>query len=158
MAIPAPDPATPHAARYPTGSLRRISRRIEVARLALEIVLAHVKVRRALRGNTPVDVVLATLRPDRELPRSKPLNAEVTREIRHIAHAVTRTLALLPGDTRCLTQALVLSSLLANRAIATTLVIGAHSAPGFAAHAWVEHEGRPILPAGDGLFETLAEL
>jgi hypothetical protein len=45
-----------------------------------------------------------------------------------------------------LVQSLVLSRLLTARAISSTLVIAAHAQPDFAAHAWLEHEGRPVLP------------
>jgi hypothetical protein len=40
----------------------------------------------------------------------------------------------------------VLSALLSARGISSTLVIGANSEPDFVAHAWVEHEGWPLLP------------
>jgi hypothetical protein len=60
--------------------------------------------------------------------------------------AVRRTLRVLPTDSRCLVQALVLSGLLASRGISSTLVIGARPQPWFTAHAWVEHEGQPVLP------------
>jgi len=75
-----------------------------------------------------------------------------------LSRAVTRTLALLPGDTRCLMQALVLTGLLARRGIPAKLVIGARTTPRFFAHAWVEHAGQPVLAAGGGLFTTLVEL
>lgn len=63
-----------------------------------------------------------------------------------LGNAVGRTLRILPTDSRCLVQSLVLSRLLSARGISSTLVIGAHSRPEFAAHAWVEHEGHPVLP------------
>jgi len=63
-----------------------------------------------------------------------------------LARAVTRTLRVLPTDSRCLVQSLVLSRLLATRGIASTLVIGARSENSFMAHAWVEHGGYPLLP------------
>ncbi len=69
-----------------------------------------------------------------------------------------RTLALLPGDTRCLARSFVLTRLLARRGIPATLVIGTRTTPSFAAHAWVEHAGRPVLPAGDGSFARIVEL
>jgi len=60
--------------------------------------------------------------------------------------AVRRTLSVLPTDSRCLVQSLVLSRLLSTRSISSTLVIGARAEPRFDAHAWVEHEGVPVLP------------
>lgn len=65
---------------------------------------------------------------------------------------------MVPGDTRCLMQALVLTRLLSRRGIPAKLVIGARTAPSFFAHAWVEHAGQPVLSAGDGLFDKLVEL
>jgi hypothetical protein len=59
---------------------------------------------------------------------------------------VTKTLRVLPTDSRCLVQSLVLSRLLATRGIPSTLVIGARSDSTFMAHAWVEHGGYPLLP------------
>lgn len=65
-----------------------------------------------------------------------------------LGRAVSRTLRVLPTDSSCLMQALVLSRLLAARGIPSTLVIGARSNPSFAAHAWVEHAGVAVLPSG----------
>jgi Transglutaminase-like superfamily len=68
-----------------------------------------------------------------------------------LGYAVTKTLRVLPTDSRCLVQALVLSELLSTRGIPSTIVIGAHSQPAFEAHAWVEYAGRPALsPEGFG--------
>ena len=55
-------------------------------------------------------------------------------------------------------SSLVLGALLARRGIPATLVIGAHAAPSFRAHAWVEHAGQPVLSPGDGTFGRLVEL
>ena len=75
-----------------------------------------------------------------------------------LAQAVGRTLSPLPGDTRCLMRSLVLSSLLSRRGLESTLVIGARTAPEFAAHAWVEMGGRPVLPDGGETYRRLLEL
>jgi hypothetical protein len=64
----------------------------------------------------------------------------------------------LPTDTRCLTRSLVLSRLLARRAIPSTLVIGVRSEPSFLAHAWVEHGGSAVLPTNRDVYQRLAEL
>jgi Transglutaminase-like superfamily len=53
-------------------------------------------------------------------------------------------------------RSLVLVSLLARRSLPATLVIGVLPGERFAAHAWVELSGRPLLPAGD--YERLVEL
>ena len=79
-------------------------------------------------------------------------------EARRLGRAVIRTLDPLPGDTRCLVRSLVLTRLLARRGIASTLVIGARTTPGFLAHAWVEHRGVAVLDPGGGQFARLTEL
>lgn len=76
----------------------------------------------------------------------------------HLGHAVFRTLRVLPTDSRCLVQSLVLSQMLGARGIPSTLVIGAHTRPQFTAHAWVEHDGRPVLPPRDFQDARLVEL
>jgi hypothetical protein len=75
-----------------------------------------------------------------------------------LGHAVGRVLVALPTDTRCLARSLVLMRLLATRGVPASLVIGVATEPEFGAHAWVEHGGRPLLPAGGGRFERLLEL
>lgn len=57
-----------------------------------------------------------------------------------------RTLRLLPTDSRCLAQSLVLLRMLSDRGIPATFIIGAHSRPEFEAHAWIEYAGAPVLP------------
>jgi hypothetical protein len=75
-----------------------------------------------------------------------------------LGNAVDRVLSVLPTDSRCLVQSLVLTRLLTARGIPSKLVIGAHSTPHFEAHAWVEYQGRPVLPPGDFLDSRLHEL
>jgi hypothetical protein len=75
-----------------------------------------------------------------------------------LGNAVARVLGALPTDTRCLARSLVLMRLLARRGVPASLVIGVATEPEFGAHAWVEHGGRPLLPAGGGRFERLLEL
>ena len=50
------------------------------------------------------------------------------------------------------------TQLLARRGIPARLVIGARAGPDFLAHAWVEHDGVPVLSPGDGSFGRLVEL
>ncbi|MHB8235244.1 MAG: lasso peptide biosynthesis B2 protein [Solirubrobacteraceae bacterium] len=128
-------------------------------RLAAEVLAAYAQSRRALR-RAPIASVVASLRreaaPD---PDPDPAPATGTlEEARRLGRAVTRTLRLVPGDTRCLVRSLVLTRLLARRHIPAKLVIGARAAPDFLAHAWVEHAGVPVLSAGDGSFARLVEL
>jgi hypothetical protein len=77
---------------------------------------------------------------------------------RGLGRAVRRTLALLPADTRCLAQSLTLTRLLAARGVDSRLVIGVQPGERFAAHAWVEHDGVPLLPPGADQFEELVTL
>jgi len=131
----------------------------ERARLAAEILAAYVLARRALR-RAPIATVVATLRTQGQ-PASQPVTAVPDRtleEARRLGSAVARTLALVPGDTRCLARSLVLTRLLARRGIPAKLVIGARAAPDFLAHAWVEYAGDPVLSPGDGSFGRLVEL
>lgn len=65
---------------------------------------------------------------------------------RRLAHPVGRTLEPLPGDSRCLTRSLVLMAILARRGIVTELVIGVQTGEELEAHAWIEHQGRLLMP------------
>jgi hypothetical protein len=134
---------------------RRLSTADRV-RLVAEIVAAYAQARRALR-RAPIASVLSILR-SQSPSNSESLATGRIDEARQLGKAVTRTLALLPGDTRCLTRSLVLTRLLARRGIPAKLVIGARAAPNFLAHAWVEYEGHPVLFPGDGSFGRLVEL
>lgn len=128
----------------------------ERVRLSAEIVSAYVHARRVLR-RAPIESVVAELRSQRS-DRSPPSPLGSLDEARRLGWAVTRALALLPGDTRCLARSLVLTRLLARRGIPAKLVIGARAEPAFLAHAWVEHDGDPVLAPGDTSFGRLVEL
>lgn len=135
---------------------------LQRVRLAAEIVLAYGITRRAL-SRAPITVVVRELRGQeprlQPAPETQPApTQDRLSEARGLGRAVTRTLALVPGDTRCLAQALVLTRLLATRGIPAKLVIGTRTTPGFFAHAWVEHIGQPVLSTGGGLFDRLVEL
>lgn len=124
-------------------------------RLAAEIVAAYLRARRELR-RAPITTVVKRLRA-----QGSPLAVEDPdglREARRLGRAVVKTLTFLPGDTRCLRRSLVLVQLLARRGIASQLVIGTRTDPDFLAHAWVEHDGEPVLPPGDGSFGRLVAL
>jgi Transglutaminase-like superfamily len=75
-----------------------------------------------------------------------------------LGFAVTRVLRLMPGDRRCLSRSLVLTAMLARRGIESSIVIGVRPGPGFGAHAWVEHGGRPLLAAGPREYRRLVQL
>ncbi len=156
MAVQRPEPhgcsrPTPTAGRLHEGRLSNAER----LRLAAEILAAYVQARRALR-RAPIGAVVASL-------RSEPSTAayptvDTLAQARRLGHAVTRTLAIVPGDTRCLARSLVLTRLLARRGIPAKLVIGARGGPDFLAHAWVEHDDQPVLSPGDRSFGRLVEL
>ena len=127
---------------------------VSKAALAVEILIAYGRVRRALRRMDLPGVAAAVRRPGkRALPAADAPYASGLR----LGAAVTRVLGGLPRDPRCLTSSLVLTALLARRGIPATLVIGVRLDP-FAAHAWVEHEGRPLLAAASAPFERLLEV
>jgi Transglutaminase-like superfamily len=117
-------------------------------RLVAEIAGAWWRARRLLRRRTlPETVALLRARGHAGRAPDDPLR---------LASAVCRAMPLLPADSRCLMRSLVLVSLLARRSLPATLVIGVLPGERFAAHAWVELSGRPLLPAGD--YERLVEL
>jgi hypothetical protein len=121
-------------------------------RLALgtEILRAYVAARRELRSGELRDVV-------RSLRETEDVVApEVTP--RRLAQATSRTLRFVPFDTRCLMTSLVVTRLLARRRIPGVFVLAVSPGPDFAAHSWVECDGRPILAAGDEGFGRLLEL
>jgi len=70
---------------------------------------------------------------------------------------VQRMLRLLPVDSRCLVRAVVLTRMLSSRGIECSFVLGIRMKPEFAAHAWVERNGIPLLPT-DVTFHRLVEI
>jgi hypothetical protein len=121
--------------------------------LGVEILAAYARVRWLLwRGD-----LVSTLERLRTQAADSDVRVDSLSE-RRLANAVSRTLTMLPSDSRCLMRSLVLSSLLARRRIDSSLVIGVRPAPSFAAHAWVEQQGEALLPAGDEEYRRLVEL
>ncbi len=135
---------------------RRLDAR-ERAELVGEIVVAYARARQELR-RVPIEEAVLRLRGGGA--EDGAAAAGDLDESRRLGRAVVRTLAFLPGDTRCLRRSLVLTQLLARRGIPARLVIGARSAPEFLAHAWIELEGEPVLSPldGDGRFGRLVEI
>ncbi|MCP9485218.1 MAG: lasso peptide biosynthesis B2 protein [Gaiellaceae bacterium MAG52_C11] len=120
--------------------------------LAGEIVAEYVRVRWILRRlDLPRTLELIRAVAPAELLPPRPTDER-------LAGAVRRTLRRLPADSRCLMQSLVLTRLLARRGRESTLVIGVSPAGRFSAHAWVERDGVPLLPAHRREFGRLAEL
>lgn len=183
MAVHHPEISTPPgAAARLTATVQALPRR---AGLLAEIVLAYARAHRELR-RAPLATAIERLRtapaaarlppasrPDpaarlppashlppasRPDPAARPDAAQELQQARRLGWIVARTLAHLPGDTRCLLRSLVLTRLLAARGISSRLVIGTRTTPEFLAHAWVEHGGEPVLDPGDGSFNRLTEL
>ena len=125
-------------------------------RLAAEVLAAYPRARYAAR-HTDIRSTMRHLRRNRGASKRETRGERLARALR-LGRAVTRTLRPLPVDSRCLTQSLVLTHLLARRGIETKLVIGVRPGADFAAHAWVELDGTPLLPSGDGEYARLAEL
>jgi hypothetical protein len=132
-------------------------RAAERARLILEILSAYRTARRALR-RMPIEAAVQALRDGEHVDPRRGSERELRAEAWRLARAVQLTLRLAPGDTRCLTRSLVLTQLLVRRGIEARVVIGVNVEPGFSAHAWVEHAGKPVLPAEDHSFGRLVEL
>jgi hypothetical protein len=129
--------------------------------LAAEVYIAYCRVRWWLRRHEVREVV-------RRLRSGGAAGADVARcgedDFRQVhlgglrlGRAVMRSLRLLPTDSRCLMRSLVLTGLLARRGINSSLIIAVQSEPEFAAHAWVEHAGKPLLPPGDTSLGRLTE-
>ena len=121
------------------------------AALAAEIVVAYGRVRWLLRRQD----FRSALKSIRTTGACQP-RAGATDD--RLARAVRRTLRHLPADSRCLMQSLVLTRLLARRGRRSRLVIGVTPNDVFGAHAWVERDGVPLLPANERAFERLTEL
>jgi len=137
---------------HPFGARLRPAQR---ARLLAEILVAYAQARWALRRE-PIATVVVRLRATGAADCGEA--PDTLQNARRLGWSVARVLAVVPGDTRCLARALVLTRILARRGIAAKLVIGARASPDFLAHAWVEHDGDPVLDPGDGSFARLVEL
>jgi hypothetical protein len=143
-------PPTPEA----VAAFRRHLPLKQKASLAAEIVRTYVRARRLLRSEEIGDAVRA-LRAGGPPPRT-PDGDQLLVGLR-LGRIVGRTLGALPADSRCLVRSLVLTSLLAQRGIPSTLIIGVRSEPRFEAHAWVECAGKPLLSPGDAPYGRLVE-
>jgi hypothetical protein len=111
-------------------------------RVALEIVATYAQVRRRMVRGDVTDVV-ARLREGVVDVH----DAYVAYRIgRRLGQPVRRTLDPLPWDSRCLMRSLVLLRMLARRGVVCRLVIGVRPGETLEAHAWIEHDGHPLLP------------
>ena len=125
--------------------------------LALEVLTAYMRVRWLLaRRGLPeaVRTLRGGLAAHNVAESEQLLRASGAR----CGWAVVRVLRLLPTDGRCLMRSLVLAALLARRGIFGRLVIGVRPDPSFAAHAWIEVDGEPVLATDRQEFQRLLEL
>lgn len=127
----------------------------EKTRLVAEILLTYLHVRWWVRRGDLAETMTRLRAAERSRPGQSP-ELDVTGV--RLGRAVSRTLRLLPFDSRCLMRSLVLARLLARRGIDGSLVIGVRPQPSFEAHAWVEHAGRPLLPPAEAGYERLLEI
>lgn len=111
------------------------------ARLVTEILATYAAVRVRLRRRDLPGIV-AAMRAERVPARRLP----VADDERRLAGLAVRVLRVLPTDSRCLTRSLVVLAMLARRGIVARLVIAARPGASLAAHAWLECDGRPLLP------------
>ena len=92
----------------------------------------------------PFSTILRYCRSQQESCASRP--AATPLPVLRVAWLVETAGRYCPTGTSCLKEALVLSRLLARMGIPTRLRIGVgRQAEAFAAHAWLEQEGRAIL-------------
>lgn len=119
--------------------------------LAGEILTTYVRVRLAMR-RTELPALVARIKAGRGRGQANAV------DLARLSGAVMGVLALLPTDSRCLVRSLVYLSVISRRGVDGSLVIGARTEPAFAAHAWVEVDGRAELPSGEGEFEPLTVL
>ena len=149
---------TPAERRFIRERLTTPFRRRQKLSLAFEILGSYARQRRRLRRSKLPDVLAELRRP---LANGGAERRELDDQLTGIrlGRAVGRTLTPVP-DARCLLRSLVLVRLLARQGIQSRLVIGITSLPRFAAHAWVETGGTPLLPT-QGLvpsYDRLIEL
>jgi hypothetical protein len=128
-----------------------VRRHLRRVLLAGEILVTYPRAWWVMRKR-PLPQALAILRVRSGEPIEDVLRA------RQIGHAVSRLLAPLPVDSRCLIRSLVLVRMLDRRDIPTRLIIGVQPGAADFAHAWVEVAGQPVLDPGEFHDLRLAEL
>jgi hypothetical protein len=128
------------------------------SRLAFEVVTTYFRVRWLMRQDDAERAVQA-LRAEAatsQMTFNAGFGPEYVAAWR-LSRAVRKVLTRLPSDSRCLFKSLTLMCMLERRGIAQIVVIAVRPQP-FAAHAWVEVDGHPVLPDADPKFERLLEL
>lgn len=125
--------------------------------LALEVVATYFRVRWLMRR----DDAKSAVRTLRLYAARSGIGFDVEGErlvaAWRLGRAMSRVLTRLPADSRCLFSSLTLMCMLERRGISQVLVIAVRPQP-FGAHAWVEVDGKPVLPEADPLYERLLEL
>ena len=127
------------------------------AALALEVLGFYVRVRVLLLHGGLVPTVAALRAGVREETGTK-VDVSRLQRGRAFGRAVVKVLDILPTDSRCLMRSLVLTAMLARRGIFSRVVLGVRTEPRFAAHAWVEVDGHPVLAADESWYRRLVEL
>lgn len=123
--------------------------------LAVEILFTYVRARWLMTRSDLPSTLMALRGPADAIPER---DGQGSAAGRRLGAAVGKTIGRLPADSRCLFRSLVLTSLLARRGIPSTLVIAVRPGASFAAHAWVERQGEPLLWTGGSQYERLADL
>ena len=123
---------------------------VERTALVAEILMTYVIVRWQVRRHD-LPAAVAALRAGRRV-------TVVDRDPRRLATFVERVVVHIPGDSRCLMRSLVVLAMLARRGLDARLVLAARPTPEFAAHAWVERHGDPLLPTRGFGDARMAEL
>jgi hypothetical protein len=118
---------------------------VEKLALALEIAAIYPRARWLLHRRGLRAAVESLRRTESPAPTSP---GQLVAAVR-LGSIVGRVLRPLPFDSRCLMRALVLTALLARRGVFATVVVGVRTEPKFEAHAWVESDGRALLPHRD---------
>jgi Transglutaminase-like superfamily len=118
--------------------------------LVAEILATYLAVRWQVRRHD-LPAAVAALRSGRRF-------AIVDRDPRRLAVAAERVVARIPGDSRCLMRSLVVLAMLARRGVDARLILAARPTPQFAAHAWIERNGDPLLPTRGFGDARMAEL
>jgi hypothetical protein len=127
------------------------------ARLGAEVLGTYLRVRWLVLRRGEVSAVSILRRELSQHATAEPRDTRVLRGLR-LARAVVRVLRLVPTDSRCLMRSLVLARMLARRGVYAKVVIGVRPEPSFAAHAWVEVDGEPVLATDESTYRRLVEL
>lgn len=126
------------------------------ARLIWEVVVTYLRVRWVMRDDDATRAV-SRLRVGTSGTATIEQDGGDLLAAWRLAQAVIKVLERLPSDSRCLFRSLTLLRMLQRRGVTHTLVIAVRPRP-FAAHAWVEVAGEPVLPGAEAGYERLLEL